>query len=258
MGLMISVLDDIYRCDFSRLEDLVVQGVHDLADLAGPSWAEYRICLKARKPKMTCLKEQEELCKKSDHIVSKVLRVTTGALEKLMESRPKLKVLQLFRNPIAIINSRTESKGYPVKDFAANAKNLCQKMFWDYQGSLELQKRFPNRVKMIFYEDLKSDVASKMKKLTSFVGMEYDEQEISSLNKVKTNAGKVSNPKVKQTRISDNAHWWRTHISMTRYKQVTEKCQDVIKAFNLTQFEDNQRLTNLAIPEMVLPQHLRI
>ncbi|WAR04426.1 hypothetical protein MAR_019795 [Mya arenaria] len=206
-----SSIDGSSNC---RIENLVVSGVHDLDNLAGPSWAKYKSCVKARKPKSTCLKELEQICKAATHIVTKVLRITTGSLQPLLERKPNLKVIQLFRNPFAIINSRTHSKGYPVRDFTANAANLCKKMHWDFTGALELQKKYPGRVKIIFYEDLKSDVEGKMKTLTDFIGMDYDVNVIKKYNTVKTNVAKANTPSLVKERKEDNAHWWRHFIDI--------------------------------------------
>ncbi|XP_052806242.1 uncharacterized protein LOC128235462 [Mya arenaria] len=257
-GLMNDVLEDIYSCDFTRIENLVVSGVHDLESLAGPSWAKYKSCVLARKPKVTCLKEQEQRCKAATHIVTKVLRITTGSLQPLLERKPNLKVIQLFRNPFAVINSRTHSKGYPVRDFTANAANLCKKMHWDFTGALELQKEYPGRVKIIFYEDLKSDVEGKMKTLTDFIGMDYDVNVIKKYNTVKTNVAKANTPSLVKERKEDNAHWWRSHMSFPTYQKTLDKCREVVKEFNLTVFTDSKMLTQSNISELILPKYLTI
>jgi len=35
LSMMLNALDDIYNCDFSRIENLVVTDVHDKPDLSG-------------------------------------------------------------------------------------------------------------------------------------------------------------------------------------------------------------------------------
>ncbi|XP_060563548.1 uncharacterized protein LOC132722941 [Ruditapes philippinarum] len=259
VGMMLDVLEDMYKCDFSRLENMFVPNVQDLPELAGPDWNEYRTCTKTRRQtKMSCLKKQEQKCKNATHRVTKVLRLTTGTYDKLLEKRKNLKILHLFRNPFAIINSRTESKGYPVRDYNSNAAVLCKKMMLDYEGGVRLAKKYPGRVKMIFYEEIKSNVTQKMNKLYEYIGMEPDSHEVKQLNKVKTNKAKSNTPAMSRTRVLDNAHWWRSHMSFLRYQGVRDKCKQLMPIFNLTNFKDRQELNKLNIPDMNLPSEFRI
>ena len=227
--------------------------------ISGPDWNEYRSCTKQRRQtKMACLKAQETKCKNASHRVTKVLRLTTSSYDQLLERRTNLKILHLFRNPFAIINSRTESKGYPVRDFISNAAVLCKKMLLDYEGGIRLAKKYPGRVKMVFYEDIKSNVTEKMNVLYDYIGMERNDKEVNQWNKVKPNKGKSNTPVMSRTRVLDNAHWWRNHMSFLRYQGVRDKCTHLMKIFNLTNFKDRQELIKLNIPEINLPSELRI
>ncbi|KAL4227616.1 hypothetical protein ACF0H5_013057 [Mactra antiquata] len=255
--LLLESLNSMYNCDFSRIENLFVPNVHDATDLAGPAWLPFKNCMR-RKPKSTCLKEEEKRCKNASHVVTKVLRLTNSAYDKLLASRPNLKLIHLFRNPFAVVNSRTESKGYPVKDFSANAAILCKKMEYDYQEGLILLKKYPDRVKFVFYEDIKSDVQGKIEKLYEYVGMDLDHSVVKTYNKVKTNKGNSNTPTMAKTRTSDNAHWWRSHMTFLRYQQTRDKCRTMMALFNLTDFKDRNQLMNMSIQEMNLRPHLLI
>ena len=226
--------------------------------LSGHSWTSYRACVRGRIPKKTCLQRQMTLCKKSSHVITKVLRLTTGSLEDLLKKRDDLKIIHLFRNPLAIINSRTESVGYPVRDYAANAVTLCKKMMIDYDGAKRLKEKYPDRVKLVFYEDIKSNVNEKIKKLYEFIGMEFIQSEVDRLNKVTPNQSRVRSPNIQNTRTKNNAHWWRTHMTYQRYKSTYDKCKHLAKDFNITYFSDRNHLLKLNIPDMTLPKHLII
>lgn len=259
VSMMIDVLYDIYNCNFSRLENLFVPSVHDAPDLAGPDWNEFRECIKSRtRTKQSCLNQRELRCKNATHRVTKVLRLTMDSYDKLLEKRPNLKILHLFRNPFAIVNSRTESRGYPVKDWVSNAAVLCTKMQLDFEGTVRLGKKYPGRVKMVFYEDLKSNVTAKIRNLYEYIGMENDLTEVKKLNKVKTNKANSNTPSMSRTRAADNAHWWRNHLAFSRYQSIKGKCSNMMKYFNLTDFKDRSELMKLNLPEMNLPQNLRI
>ena len=241
-----SDLNDI-KCTilYQNVENLYI--VH----ISGPDWNEYRSCMKeGTQTKMACLKAQETKCKNASHRITKVLRLTTSSYDRLLERRTNLKILHLFRNPFAIINSRTETKGYPITDFLSNAAVLCNKMMLDYEGGIRLAKKYPGRVKMVFYEDIKSNVTEKMNKLYDYIGMERNNEEVNQWNTVVTNNAKS---KVSQTRVLDNAHWWRNHMSFVLYQGVRDKCIPLMTVFNMTNFNDSQELVEFNISEMNLP-----
>ena len=222
---------------------------------AGPSWDTYRACIKSRRtPKKECIKRQETLCKKAKHIVTKVLRMTVGSLEPLLRTVPDLKIIQLMRDPRAIINSRIHSQGYPARDYVSNSKALCQKMTWDLEEGLVLMKNYPDRFKFVFYEDVKSDVLSKARQLSNFIGMEFDEAEVARLNIVSVNKAKSRSVATK-SRVIDNAFWWRTRLSLANVDNVQRYCSKVFDGFDLKLFHSKADLTNASLSTFVLPNY---
>ena len=215
----------------------------------GSSWDAYRVCLRRRRPKIECIKEEEELCRKSTHKITKVLRMTVGSLEPLMRTNPNLKIIQLFRDPRAIINSRFHSKGYPARDYTKNAKALCRKMTWDLMEGKELVKKYPDRVKLIFYEDLKRDVLKNSEQLSNFIGMDFEASEVNLLNRVKVNnvaAGR--HIRAPSSRTKDNAFWWRSNIPDNMLNIVQRECRTLLEQFGLRIFHSPADLKNLSLP----------
>ncbi|WAR07401.1 CHST5-like protein [Mya arenaria] len=133
--LMTDVFADIFRCNFSRISSLVQQQVTDNLKYAGPSWRRYTECrYSKRQPRDICLPMQALYCSNFRHLVVKTLRITTDSLGPLLDRKPDLKVIQLFRNPFAIMNSRLESSFQSiVSDFVEMGESLCRKMEIDYQ-----------------------------------------------------------------------------------------------------------------------------
>lgn len=146
---------------------------------------------------------------------------------------------------------------YKVKSYAANAKTLCKKMLIDYESATALKDKYPDRVKIVFYEDIKSDVYNKLKTLYDFIGMEYSESDVEKLDTVKTNTGKLEKG-AKKTRSEDNAHWWRSQLTYEQYRDFYNNCEDVAKLFNITYFSDSKHMLNMNVPDMTLPKHLVI
>lgn len=204
-----------------------------------------------------CLQSLAEKCKTANHVITKVLRITTGSLESLLKQRNDVKIIHLFRNPLAIINSRMATRSYPVSSYEANAKTLCKKMKTDYNDAIALKEIYPNRVKIVFYEDIKSSVDEKMKKLYRFINMDYSTSAVENLDTVKANKGKVSD-EVQEARAQDNAHWWRTQLSYDQYRTTFDSCTYVARIFNITNYSSKYMYEQSSLPDMTLPEHLII
>ncbi|XP_052282006.1 carbohydrate sulfotransferase 4-like isoform X2 [Dreissena polymorpha] len=255
---LLEILDDIYHCKFSSLGHIIVPSVHGRSSLSGTSWLSFHTCMKNRAPKQECLKILETTCHNSAHVVTKVLRLTTWDLRSLLERNQNLKVIHQFRNPFAIINSRSETKGYPAKNFSLNADILCNKMKDDFQGVRTLKDTFPNRVKMIFYEDLKTDIETKVRKLFDFVGMHFDRNAPKQLINVKINDANSNITDMNKNRIKDNARWWRSYMSFRLYEQVLEKCTEVVRLLNITTFKNRAEMFQTNIPDLKLSEEMSI
>ncbi|XP_052809141.1 carbohydrate sulfotransferase 4-like [Mya arenaria] len=258
--LMTEVFADIYRCDFSRISSLVQQQVTDNLKFAGPSWRRYADCrYSKRHPRDICLPMQALYCSNFRHLVVKTLRITTDSLAPLLDRKPDLKVIQLFRNPFAIMNSRLESTfQLIVSDFVEMGESLCRKMEIDYQGSIDLIKKHPDRVKMVFYDDLKRNVSGKVQSLYSFVGMEQRPEEARALDVVIPNEGDLNSKSIEDLRKKDNTQWWRVRIDFKLYREIFQRCTNVVKIFRLTDFKTEEDLRNLNIPDMHLPDMFKI
>ena len=181
--------------------------------------------------------------------------MTVGSLEPLLQKNPNLKIVQLFRDPRAIINSRLYSRGYPARDFTKNARALCKKMNWDFKEGKELLKQYPDRVKLIFYEDIKSDVMKKSEQLSNFIGMDFQAAEVNLLNRVKTNNAVAGRHiKAPSSRSKDNAFWWRLSIPDSTLKIVQRECRTVLEELGLRLFNSSTDLKNLSLPTFLTPK----
>ena len=190
--------------------------------------------------------------------MTKVLRLTTESLEDLLLQNDRIKVIHLFRDPRAIVNSRIESRGYPTHDVTSNSRTLCDKMSFDYEGGLRLMEKFPDRFRFIVYEDIKSNIESAIKKLYDFVGMNFNAVQFQQFNRVKTNDPINRNPLMSRTRSTDNAKWWRSYLSFNKYTSIEGMCTAVVKKLNLTTFESRQAMLNMSVPSMTLPSLLKV
>ena len=178
--------------------------------------------------------------------------------DKLLSRRNNLKVIHLFRHPLAVMNSRQNTDGYNVKDYVANADDLCKRMSTDYHASMNLAAKYPGRVKMIFYEDLKTDTDVKVQKLYLFLGMHYNASKVDALNDNKVMAPSKDSMGIADVRKKDNAHWWRLKMPFEQYTRFYLTCRGILRVFNITYLTSEKQLRDTDLNDMYLPEHLLI
>ena len=219
--------------------------------LSGPSWNFFRQCSQKFRSKTECLRGLENVCRNKITRVAKVIRLTAGAFQLLLEINPRLKLVHLVRDPRAIIQSRLFSRGYPVYGYRQNdslERNLCTKMFQDIQDVVHLRALFPNRIFILYYEDLLSNLHVRLKHLYKHLNMTYSKSEVDHLANIQVNILPPEKPftKINPERVSDNANWWRKHMAWSDVDKVQRACDNVLRVlgYRLLQSEMELRDTN--------------
>ena len=218
--------------------------------ILGNLWEPYRHCRKNNATKRACLHVMERFCKVARHRVTKILRLSVDNLENILVRNPNIKVIHLFRDPRAVINSRLTTDWYYLKDntndtdFKAirrNADGLCRRMTHDLKTGLKLRSKFPKRFAFLLYEDIYSNLQNKASHLYRYIGMTEPDKNDKYLNL--SDIGKYEHTVVK--RSSDFSSWWRTHLSFGAAKAVEDVCSNVFNLFNYVKFPSEKAMRDL-------------
>ena len=195
--------------------------------------------------------------------MAKVIRLTVGAFQPLLEINPRLKIVHLVRDPRAIIQSRLFSRGYPIYGYRQNnslERNLCMKMLQDIQDLTRLKEFYPNRIFILFYEDLLSNLHVRLKHLYTLLNIQYSPTEIDNLATIRVNVLPPEKPftKIHLDRVSDNANWWRKHMEWSDVERVQSVCGSVLRTlgYRILQSEKELRNTNHAV--LSIPAHFQL
>ena len=186
--------------------------------------------------------------------MTKVLRLTPDQIEYLLQTRDNLKVIHLYRDPRAIMNSRIETKWYPSDDVSLllhNAESLCKKMIYDHYKGEELYRKYPDRFKFVYYEDLNEDPLSKAKSLYSYLGMDLDESKYTVLRDI--SVFKESTKRTAGDRTKNTAFWWRRTLDWEIIKRIDTICWQVYEALGYVQFKTHRELRNLTLASVNIP-----
>lgn len=215
----INILLKLYDCQFNDFEKMITKQRLAFTN-GGPSWNQINSCIGNNGSMETCVHNlAASKCEHAKHRVSKVLRLSTDLLGDLLKKRNNLKVLHLFRDPRAIINSRIHTNWYrrlTNTNVADNAKSLCKKMLFDFRMGKALLKIYPDRFKFIFYEDLNKNPLDKVKIIYKYMGMSLNESKYQH----------IMNPSLFSTK-NNTAFWWRYSLSWDLVQIIDNVCKNV-------------------------------
>ena len=199
------------------------------------------------------MKNIPKLCTTASHRVTKVLRMTLDNLEYLLQTRDNLKIIHLFRDPRAIINSRMSSvmKHFfrTGTDLITNAKSLCHKMLYDFHEGVRLYNLYPGRFRFLYYEDLNEHPLRKVKLIYQYLGMALDQSKYEFISNIV-----VFNDNIAETeRQMNTAFWWRKTMRWNETQQIDELCKDVYDVLGYKTFSSHADQMDLSLRSVNIP-----
>ena len=170
------------------------------------------------------------ICVNSKVVVTKVLRITANIVEDLVREINNLKIVFLFRDPRAIISSRSKGKSKQHKLEVANS--LCKKMLYDSNLMLHLAEKYPKNIIFLSAERLANDSINVTRTLFRFLGIKYtksDKTQSTELSSWKTNHDKRREGKFNPYKNDGYAAImkWRTVLSMEFKQNIDNVCTPV-------------------------------
>ena len=206
--------------------------------------AVYARCRKSGGQQHKCFLEYAKRCVNAKHIVTKVTRLDICHTKVLLLKYPSLKVVQLMRDPRGIVNSRlSRTRWYPVSEKSNDTKRieniqvLCSKMRSDIEGARELAREFPNRVRIIQYEDI-VQTYEKRNALYRYIG-------VTALK------GHHPIPQLVSTIPTAGPYSFRNQMSQSTLYIVQKHCSDVIQILGLRVFRSYDEMKNVSIQVQV-------
>lgn len=218
--------------------------------LVGEKWKPFKDCRAKNKSMPSCLTSMESTCKQSKHRATKLVRLTVDNLEYVLENNVNLKVVHLFRDPRAIINSELTTKWYNLNssdknDFSeikTNAYELCSRMKYDLLQGEKLKQKYPQRFTFVMFEDLLSDLKSKTEILYSYFGIDKHSTE----TKIKSLSGILQDDHMVKKTQGDYTDWWRFQLDFKAAKIIDNICGDILYFFGYRQFSDESEYKNIS------------
>ncbi|XP_045199057.2 carbohydrate sulfotransferase 1-like isoform X2 [Mercenaria mercenaria] len=101
-----------------------------------------------------CFKTAVSSCENAPLRAIKLIRMSIEEASKLLPLYPNMKIIHLVRDPRGIMNSRFKINEVTKKSFKKSVEGHCSSVDKDLKSSKEILQKFPNRLKIVHYEDL--------------------------------------------------------------------------------------------------------
>jgi len=184
-----------------------------------------------------------------------VLRFSVDLFEYLLYERDNVKVIHLFRDPRAVINSEINAHWYKhTHNIELNARSLCKKMLHDYIEGRVLLSRYPSKFMFLYYEDLTDNALDKVKALYKYIGMSESPEKIERLKALSV----FSDKSLRSDGKNSTAFWWRNQLSWDIVQKVDKECSSVINLLGYKLFSTENQLKDLSIPSIDIPSQYRV
>lgn len=146
----------------------------------------------------------------------------------LGETRLNAKVVFLVRDPRATISSRKSSVGWcDSSPDCSSPEVLCSDLKEDLKVSAALERLYPNSFIMIRYEDLANDPQNVIKKLLTFLGMEFS-SELSEFVAQHTESD-VERPWSIARKSAARVSRWKEQLKSEEIENIQKICKPVIE-----------------------------
>lgn len=171
--------------------------------------------------------------------------------ESVLKTHHDVKLLHLFRDPRAIMNSRLNTKWFGLKESRFNdykllqddATDLCNRMIHDYTAGIRLKLKYPDRFSFVMFEDLMENQKLKSEILFDFYGLEMRNYNNSYMTKHVPKEEYI----FKSRNSKNYADWWRLQISLGALEVIDKSCINALELIGFKRFHTEDTLRNLSV-----------
>ncbi|KRT78794.1 hypothetical protein AMK59_7933, partial [Oryctes borbonicus] len=173
-----------------------------------------------------------EFCKIFPYQSMKIVRLRVKIAEELLKDNSlNTKILYMVRDPRSTFEARKGlewCKGVPD---CKNVSMLCQDMLSDYAASVDLKKKYPNRFRVIRYENLALRPVKMVERIFQFFGMVYDADVKKFVEVHTTNKSNSSSYVFDKTA----PFHWRIKLTFSEIQDIQGKCREAMKSWGYTE-----------------------
>ena len=187
-----------------------------------------------------CMKEIENArrdCSQKTLIGIKAIRMPMSLVDKLLQEDPDIKVIHYLRDPRGIVASRQRSpwlkSRVAKKSWAREITLLCNKMQDDIIARKTLEKKYPNSIYTIKYEDFARDPVCLGQKVYDHIGTPFPKDLQRWLYKSTHSKGRGSGAFTTVRKDGSKAAFsWKKKVSGRVKKHWTSLCEGLLTSLD--------------------------
>ena len=187
--------------------------------------------------KIKCALDLQTKCEQSRTLLIKTIRMPMSLIGDFLDKIPELKVIHLVRDPRATLKSQAKCGecGEKQGGHIGCINKYCTRLENDILVTETLAKRYPGRIKRVFYEQIASKPLQTARELYNFIGSLFTPQVKDYIFDI-TQAGKEAGCSICTTRPNSTLYInaWRKDINKDFLKTIEQRCNYVLRHFNYT------------------------
>ena len=178
--------------------------------------------------------------------VIKTVRLRVEETKKLLEDSdlPNLKVIVLVRDPRGVMNSRA-AMDWCAKEQCADPKTVCEHLRRDVEAAYALHKEFPDRVRLVRYEDLSVLPFEVADEVLKFLGLPHEmrlDAYLETHTQAKRSKNKQGKPRVNPygtfRESKHTAFAWKSKMKFDYVQEIQNVCQEPMKTLGYNLMRD--------------------
>ncbi|XP_069134220.1 carbohydrate sulfotransferase 1-like [Argopecten irradians] len=246
----LNVMRGIYNCDSQKYQHVLQPWQYSKS--IGLTQRNRPVCHQQD----LCFNKYLNECPTAVSKVSKVPRLSIGLALKLLHEFPNLKIIHLFRDPRAILNSRDKARKAGWWATFLGTMSLCEKMRTNIRESSALERVYPKRIYTVFYENLVQNVSGSIAEIYKFLGYSFDEKEKFRLKEMTQASTDGKDTDTRRRNSALTAREWRNNIDIRVLDETNTACSDIYQRLGYPQLNNEIELRNISIPLRVDNQHI--
>jgi hypothetical protein len=198
-------------------------------------YREYAMCMvNYRKAITDCIPILEDICRKSNIVGIKAIRLRADLVQRMLVEDPDLKLVFLMRDPRGIVTSRRQTallSEMSKKNITKEAFLLCQRMSYDISIIYNIEKQFPERILKMKFEDLVLDPEESANSFYRFIDREIPKEVTSYLAKSMTSSVQGGAFSTFRKNGTDSVFKWLRQLQTEEIRSINKVCLDVLEQY---------------------------
>lgn len=226
------LLHDLVECDFTRLIGKCYVNTAGIKDHF-ITWSKDNPAFESfgnSSQKFFLPDTQHALCSNASRLIIKMTDVPVYLLPSMIgtfdeRTQKRFKILNLIRDPRAVINSRLKKKG--MRSFRMDPRRLCDTMDRDARGIQKLHSEHPDSYFGMRYEDMTLNLESMTRQLFERLGIPFSEREEKFL-KTGTALDKERIRGFSRKEAESRTTAWLHEMSVEKIAEVEKACGELL------------------------------